>query len=318
MKISSKLIIEEALKLWFEVEVISDEKDLYFISWNWQKHLFKNIDCSLNNSLWVKITVDKELTYKLLWEKFAVPKSIYISKNDYFDINSISIPFPLVVKPTDTDHWDWVTVNITDNEMLKNAISFAFQFSEKIIIQNFVSWYDHRVLVVWDKVSWVAMRKPPFIVWNWINTIQELIYIENENELRWHWDHSKPLSKIKVDNELLKCISQKNYNLSTILEKNEELLLRRNANLSTWWFSVDLTSKIHEENKKLAIDVTKFLWLQIAWVDILCNDISKPIITSNWVILEVNWTPWIRMHHYPSIWEKRNPALDILKLRFGL
>lgn len=316
--ISSQLIIDEAIKLWFEIDMISQEKNLFFIIWNWQKYLFKNIDCSLNSALWFKLTKDKELTYKILWEDFYTPKSVYISSWDKYDVKNIWVWYPLVVKPSDTDHWDWVTVNINDEIELQKAIDFAFLYSKKIIVQNFVVWFDHRLLVVWNKVSAVAMRKPPYIVWNGINSIKSLIEEENKNPLRWDGDHSKPLTSIKIDDELITCLSLQNYSLDSILEDKKEIFLRRNANLSTWGFSVDLTDIIHEENKKIAIEAAKKLELKVAWVDIVCSDISKPLKETSWIIIEVNNTPWLRMHHFPTIWTSRNPALDILKLKFWL
>jgi len=43
-------------------------------------------------------------------------------------------------------------------------MDFAFSFSDKIIIQNFVQGYDHRILVVGDNISAVAKRIPTFVI----------------------------------------------------------------------------------------------------------------------------------------------------------
>lgn len=315
--ISSQLILEEAGRLWFKVEKIVENKNLFTVTWNNRTYIFKNIECWLNTALWNRLSQDKELTYTILPNNI-VPNSVYLSKDNNYDISNIWINYPLVVKPTDTDHGDWVSVSITNMQELQNAIDFAFSFSDKIIIQNFVNGYDYRVLVVWDKVCAVAKRIPPFVIWDWVSSIKELIEKENTNPLRSKKNHIGPMSIIKIDNELEKTLSSHDKTLNSVLSIWEKFVLRKNANLSTWWLSIDVTDIIHEENKKIAISVAKKLWLSVAWVDIVCEDISKPITKYWWFIIEINATPWLRMHYYPSEWKPRNVALDILKLRFEL
>lgn len=315
--ISSELIITEAQKLWYEIEIINQNKNLFYIKKDKKKILFKNIDWWFNSLLWFKLSEDKELTYNILWlNNLPISKSIYLDINEKgnFDFDNLPLNYPLVVKPVDEWHGNWVTVNILDKETLINSINFAFSFSSKIIIQNYIVWDDHRVLVVWDKIVAVAKRVPPSIIWNWLKTIKGLIDDENKNPLRWDKDHDKPLSTIKIDKELNEYLDLQWFSLETILEKDKEIFLRRNANLSTWWRSIDLTDVIHPNNIQICIEACKLCQLKVAWVDIITTDISKPLRETSWVIIEINSTPWLRMHHFPSEWTSRNVAWEILKL----
>lgn len=316
--ISSQLIVDEAKNLGLGIEIINSSKNLFYIS-KWEKKvLFKNIDWWSNSSLSYKITEDKELTYQLLWlNNLPIPKSIYLNKKQDFDINNIWINFPLVVKPVDWSHWDGVTVNINSIDLLISAMENAFSFSNTIIIQNYVSWDDYRLIVVGNEIVAVAKRLPPSILWNSSNTIKELIDIENQNPLRWDWGYNKPLSNIEIDNELINCISIQGFDLDTILEKNKRIFLRKNANLSTWWTSIDYTDLVNPVLRDMVINAAKIVNLQVAWVDIITTDISKTFEESWWVFIEINATPWLRMHHFPWQWEPRNVAKKIIELYFN-
>jgi len=187
--ISSKIITNEAKKNWFKVEIISEEHDIFYLEKEWKKVLFKNIDCWLNNSLSVKFARQKKLTYIMLENhNIKVPKSLYINKKTK-EIEKLikenKLVFPLVVKPSIWEHWNWVSVNIKNKEQLKNAIIKAFKYNNEIIIQEFFKWSDYRVFCVNNKVLAVMKRIPAYILWDWKKTIKELIKIENKREERW-------------------------------------------------------------------------------------------------------------------------------------
>lgn len=302
------------------IQAIVPEKNLFFLKDKDRNILFKNIDCGLNSALWFKITEDKELTYILLaQEDIPVPQSRYIRKKESKDYNyeNLDIRFPLVVKPVDGAHGDGVIVDIRDILTLKRATENAFDLSESIIIQNFVSGEDHRIIVVWEEVVAVAKREPASITWDGIHTISELVEEENKNPLRGFWDHSNPLSPIKFDNESVEYIKKLWLFPESIPAEWVHIFLRGNANLSTGWKAIDLTDQIHPDTKAIAIRATKILNLQVAWVDILTTDISKPLSETGWVIIEVNATPGLRMHHFPSVGSPRNPAKAIINLRLS-
>ncbi len=311
--ISSELIIKEAEKQWLDVEIIVKEKNLFYLKkWD-KKFLFKNIDCGLNSALWYKIAEDKELTYWILGKyNLPVPQSMYISKENRD--NKINIDFPLVVKPVDGAHGDGVTVNIMNLERYKKALDLSFSMSNKAIVQNYISWYDHRVLVVGNKVVSATKRIPAFIIWNGKNTIEELIILENKtNKLRWD-GHSKPMSFIKIDDELETYIQEQRLWLDSIPKKAEKIFVRRNANLSTGGIAQDVTDIIHPQVIKTVIKAANICELQVAGIDILTSDISKSLDETNGVIIEINATPGLRMHYYPTEWSPRTPAKDILEL----
>jgi len=320
-EISAIVLASEAKKMWYTVEVISDELDIFTIKNKHKKVLFKNIDCGINNSLGVRFSRYKTLSYFMLWKHdIRVPESIVVKK--WYTINSIikklkdkNIKFPLVIKPSTGEHWNWVSVDIRTEKDIKKSIKNALSFYHQVIIQEFFPGKDHRLLVVGHTFVAAMNRIPAFIVGDWKNTIHNIIKKENMNPMRGEW-HSNNLTKITIDTELKNYISSQWFTLQSIIPKNKKLFLRKNANLSTWGISVDVTDNVHPEIKKMAEKASKVLDLKVCGIDYLSLDISKPLSQQKWWIIEVNHTPWLRWHHFPAIGKPRNVAKAILQLAF--
>jgi len=310
--ISSDFLINEAKQLGFEVEIVEKNKSLFYLIKNDKKILCKNIDCGLNSSLAFKISEDKELSYSLLEKhNLAVPKSMYTNKWEDTEIN---IDFPLVVKPVDGAHGDGVTVDIKNKDRLEKALNYSYSFSNRAIVQNYITWDDHRVLIIGGKFVAATRRVPAFVIGDGENSIEKLIALENtNNDLRGD-GHSKPMSYIKIDEELETYIQEQRLGMDSIPLENEQIFVRRNANLSTGGMAQDVTDIIHPQVIKTAIKAANICELQVAGVDILTSNISKSLEETGGVIIEVNATPGLRMHYYPTEWTWRNAALPIVKL----
>lgn len=300
--ISSKLLIDEANNQWLNVEILSEEKNLFVVSNEKKEILFKSTDYGVNSALGYKLADDKQLTYTLLDKKwFPVPKSVYLNKNDTISIEWFS--FPLVIKPLDEAHGNWVMMNILSEEELKDKCEQSLLKYDNIIIQEQIEWDEIRVLVIEWEVILARNRIPAHVVGNGKSNIKQLIAIENAtNDLRWKW-YDKALSYIEIDNELISFIWKKELTVESVVEKWEYIQLRGNSNIGTWWTMRDVTEEMHESIKKICIDSCLLFWLWVCGVDVLSSDITLPLSTTWWVILELNATPSLG-------WEKECTNVD--------
>jgi len=292
--ISSIVLTEEAEKLWLTVEIISKTKNLFYIKGNGKEILFKSTDFGWNSALWLKIANDKELTYKIL-EKHNLPtaKTWYILPDQISDLEKLNITFPVIIKPLEEWHGNWVMMNILDIKELKLKLKQSFEVYNKMIIQKQIEWEEFRVLVVNWEVIMARNRVPAFIIGDWTNTIQKLISIENKsNILRWEW-YNSPLAYIKVDSELDDYIEKNWLTTDSIPEQWKHVTLRWNSNIGTWWISIDVTHIISDDIKNICSSAAKMLNLKLAWVDVITTDITKALSETHWIILEINSTPWI-------------------------
>lgn len=258
------------------------------------------------------ISCDKFLTKELLRNQ-NIPVACGDKVTNVIELLQCAekIGYPVVLKPQYGNKGNGVIVNITDEKHLIFTYNLLKKKYEDIILEKYIKGRDYRVCVVDYKVVAVSLRIVPFVIGDGKNNVKELIRIENENPLRGE-DHEKPLTKIKLDQELLSCIGRNKITLNYIPKEGEKIELRQNANLSTGGLAVDCTDKICKENIDYCIRAAKTIGLDICGIDICTDDISKPLNESNGIVMEVNAAPGIRMHHYPSKGESRNVGMAIL------
>lgn len=305
----SQYFQEFAEKYW--AKIIFDEE--YFYAWkiiykNWKVGFFSTTSFDVN-SLWAsKIAKDKSYTktfLKKFWYK--VPEwQVFFSDELNFkveDKKSIDdgflyakkLWFPVIVKPNNLSQWKYVWKIFNKQEYFSLAKKILKE-TDTMIIERFCEWNDYRIVVFDWEVFLCYERKSLSIIWDWEKNIEELINDKNDY-LKSTWRNAR----INIEKtNLIKNLKRKKYTLQTILKKSEKLRLLDNANLSTWWELIEHIHDIHDDYKKLAIDILKNMWLRYWWIDILTQDISKPIWDYN--ILEINASPWF--NNYLLWWEK--------------
>ncbi|SHE80867.1 cyanophycin synthetase [Clostridium fallax] len=261
------------------------------------------------------IACDKVLTKSLL-KCQCIP--VAEGGKVYSSINLLNIAekigYPVVLKPQFGSKGKGVILNIKNQKELLKAYNKALKEYKDIMIEKYFIGEDYRVLVVNYEVVAVSKRIPPFIIGDGEKTIKELIKELNSDDKRGE-NHEKPLTKVKIDEELLKILEQQELNIFSVPLKGEKIKLRYNANLSTGGIAEDYTDVISDENKEICIRAAKTIGLDICGIDISTNDISKSL-KENGIIVEVNAAPGIRMHQYPSKGEKRDVALSIVDMMY--
>ncbi|HIK45366.1 MAG TPA: cyanophycin synthetase, partial [Leptolyngbyaceae cyanobacterium M65_K2018_010] len=272
---------------------------------------------SKTSILAVELASDKEGTKQILRDVgVPVPRGTVIY---YLDELKQAIEdvggFPIVVKPLDGNHGRGITIDINNYETAEEAYEAAKDVSSGVIIERYYRGRDHRVLVIDGRVIAVAERVPAHVIGDGHSTIEELIEITNQDPRRGE-GHDNLLTRIEVDRTTWQLLDRKGYTLDTVLPAGEICYLRATANLSTGGIAIDRTDDIHPDNVWLAQRIAKTIGLDIAGIDVVTTDISKPLREVDGVIVEVNAAPGLRMHISPSQGIARNVAEPILAMLF--
>ncbi|MDJ0904138.1 MAG: cyanophycin synthetase [Xenococcus sp. MO_188.B8] len=269
--------------------------------------------------LGVELACDKEGTKKTLQDAgIPVPQGEVISYLDELEEAIARLGgYPIVIKPLDGNHGRGITIDINNWSEAETAYDLASEASKtrSVIVEHYYRGSDHRILVVDGKVIAVAERIPAHVIGDGKSTIKELVRMTNQDPRRGE-GHDNLLTKIIVDQTSLGVLDKQGYQLTTVLSKGEMAYLRATANLSTGGIAIDRTDQIHPENIWLAQRVVKTIGLDIAGIDMVTPDISKPLRTVNGVIVEVNAAPGFRMHAAPSQGLPRNVAAPVLDMLF--
>jgi cyanophycin synthetase len=184
----------------------------------------------------------------------------------------------------------------------------------RIVVENFVTGRDYRVLVVNGTVVATAERIPAHVVGDGTGTIRELIEQYNRDTRRGI-GHTKVLTRIPNDAVTEEFLALSGRTLDTVPAPGERVFLRATANLSTGGTSIDRTDEMHPDNITACEMAAGVIGLDIAGIDVLTPDISVPFRENGAVIIEVNAAPGIRMHTHPAEGTPRNvgaPILDML------
>lgn len=312
---STKAIYVEAKKRGIPVTRIGNGS-LIQLGYGKYSRLIQASLTDLPSCISVDIASNKDITKKILRDyMIPVPDGDITHSVEGAIFTAKNIGFPVVVKPLDGNQGKGVTVNVNTEEEVKAAFIEAKKYSNSVLVEEYINGNDYRLLVVGNKVSAASERRPPFVTGDGIHTIWELVEIENSNELRGV-DHEKPLTKIKLDDLAKKVLHSQGCDENYIPKDNEVIFLRYNSNISTGGTARDCTEEVHPLNAELAVKAAKALGLDIAGIDVCCEDISKPLYEQKGAIIEVNASPGLRMHIYPSAGESRNVAEDIINMMF--
>lgn len=266
----------------------------------------------------VVIAGDKEETHTILYD-LGLPTTM--QRLAYSEEEAVSqaenLGFPVVVKPLDGNHGRGVSINLISDEQVVLGFNEARAQSnnEAIIIENYVTGFDHRMLVVNGELVAVSKRVPGHVVGDGEKTIEELVEIVNSDPRRGI-GHEKVLTRLKFDEQAERLMKKSEYSSQTVLTKGEIFYLRSTGNLSTGGTAIDLTDVVHPDNREMAVRAVKSIGLDVGGVDFLTDDITQSYKDIGGAIVEVNSAPGFRMHIAPSEGKPRDVATSVMDMLF--
>ena len=262
------------------------------------------------------IAQDKNLTRTLL-QSAGVPtaQGYPVSSVEEAWETAEYIGVPVVVKPRDGNQGRGVATNLTTKEQVAAGYAAALEESSSVIVEKFAAGNDYRLLVVNGKVVAASRREPAQVMGDGRRTIAELVEIENRDPRRAE-HHAGILSKIHIDEVALNVLKDQGFTPDSVPPAGHLVLIRRNANLSTGGTAIDVTDLVHPEVAARAIDAAKVVGLDIAGIDVIAEDITKPLEAQGGIVVEVNAAPGLRMHLAPSAGEPREVGEAIVGMMF--
>lgn len=271
---------------------------------------------SKTSSIGVDIAGDKEDTKFLLNQaEIPVPRGEIIRSEAGLKEAVEDLRYPLAIKPINGNHGRGVTTNITSWEQALAAFQLAKNISNSVIVEQFITGEDFRLLVINHKLVAAAKRLPAQIIGDGLSTIQSLIDQTNADPRRGY-GHEKVLTYITIDDISRKLLDLKNYTLDTVLQKGEVMVMKDTANLSTGGTSVDVTDIVHPSIIFMAERISRIVGLDICGIDFLTSDISKPVSETGGAVIEVNAGPGFRMHLAPAEGLPRNVAAPVIDMLY--
>ncbi|WCM89276.1 cyanophycin synthetase [Acidovorax sp. NCPPB 3576] len=245
------------------------------------------------------IASDKDLTKSLLKScGVPVPEGRVVNSPEEAWEAAQDIGLPVVVKPSDGNHGRGVTLDLRKQADIEAAYHVAYPEGSDVMVERFIPGDEHRVLVVGGKVVAAARGEVVSITGNGRSTVQELIDTQLNSDPRRGYEEEYPLELIHVDTNVAVQLELKRQDLSAtaVPEAGREVVVQRNGNVA-----VDCTDEVHPEVAYIAALAAKVVGLDIAGIDLVARDISRPLQEQSGAIVEVNAGPGLLMHLKPAI-----------------
>jgi GNAT-family acetyltransferase (TIGR03103 family) len=284
----ARIIIREAQRRGIFVEVLDPEGGYFELSFGGRSIVCRESLSELTTAIAMSRCDDKSTTHRLLRQAgLRVPAQIKV-EDEPQALTFLEKYASVVVKPARGEQGAGISVDVRDAESLSEAIAAARQVCDIVILEEYVTGDDLRIIVINEKVVAAAIRKPAHIIGNNRDTVQTLI----EKQSRRRAAATGGESHIPLDRETERCIQESGYGLDSILSENERLLVRKTANLHTGGTIHDVTDQLHPTLRKAAIDAARAIDIPVTGLDFIVPKVDG----ADYAIIEANERPGLANH----------------------
>ena len=259
------------------------------------------------------IASDKDLTKRLLRQVgVPVPHGRAVSSAEDAWVASQEIGFPVVVKPCSANHQRGISIELTTQEEIMKAYDFAVEAGETddILVEQYALGQHHRLLVVGNRLVAAAKGHSECVIGDGTLTIKELVAIVNSDPRRGE-AYSDQLGTLLLSAPAIIELNKQGLTVDSIPEAGRTVVVRRTGDLTT-----DCTEEVHAETAEQAVIAARVVGLDIAGLDVLATDISRPLHEQKGAVVEVNAGPSLSPHVSPLYGKPQKVGDAIMKMLF--
>ena len=263
------------------------------------------------------IASDKDLTKSLL-KSCGVPVpegSLVRSAGEAWE-EAQDIGLPVVVKPYDGNHGRGVSLNLMTQADVEKAYHLASRKgdSEAVLVERYITGDEHRLLVVGKQVVAAAKGESLWVTGDGKSDVIALVDSQINTDPRRGTGEDSPLNALAPEKgaEIILELERQGLTAYSVPKAGQRVLIQPNGNVA-----FDVTDKIHPSVAQAAALAARVVGLDIAGVDLVCEDISRPLEEQRGAIIEVNASPGLLAHLKPAEGSPRPVGTAIIDHLFG-
>ena len=263
------------------------------------------------------IASDKDMTKNLLAScGVPVPEGAIARSADAAWEEAQDIGLPVVVKPVDANHGRGVSLNLNTEAEVRAAYLIASEEGESrsVLVERFITGSEHRLLVVGRKVVAVARGESLWVTGDGRQNVAELCDSQINIDPRRGESEEFPLSPVEPRKSEENQLQLKRQGLTpdSVPPAGQKVLIQMNGNVAD-----DVTDQLHPDVAHAAALAARIVGLDIAGIDLVCEDIGRPLLEQRGAIIEVNASPGLLAHTKPASGTARNVGKDIIEHLFA-
>jgi len=242
------------------------------------------------------ISRDKDLTKSLLASAgVPTPRGRTVTSPDDAWEAAQDIGLPVVVKPIDGNHGRGVFINLYTQGEIEAAYAVAINEGSEVLVEKHIIGDEHRLLVVGNRVVAAAKGETVWVTGDNQHSIKELIEIQINSDPRRGTAEECPLNPVRIDSAVELELARQQLTGTSIPTLDQKVLIQSNGNVA-----FDVTDQVHPDVASQVALAARVVGLEIAGVDLVAQDISKPLEEQGAAIVEVNAGPGLLMHLKPA------------------
>ena len=255
-------------------------------------------ETDLTSAIAEGIAGDKDLTKSLLATcGVPVPEGQIVASAEEAWEAAQDIGLPVVVKPSDGNHGRGVSLDLQTREDIMAAFAVAEPQGSDVMVERFIRGHEHRLLVVGGRVVAAARGDVASVTGDGIHTVTQLVDEQLNIDPRRGLAEDFPLSRIQLDQDEAIVLDLQRQGLTprAVPAAGRTVLIQRNGNVA-----IDCTDQVHPEVAHVVSLAARVVGLDIAGVDVVAEDISRPLHEQGGAVVEVNAGPGLLMHLKPA------------------
>jgi len=261
------------------------------------------------------IAQDKEMTRRLLRQVgVPVPQGCAAATVAEACAAAAALGYPVVVKPRDANHGRGISFGVRNEQEVREAFALAVRENHTpsggAIIEQFAQGVAHRVLVVGDRVVAAARGQHDTVEGDGTRTIAALVEAANNDPLRGE-NYTDLLGVMKLDEVAISLLKRHGLAPDSVPRAGQRVVIKVNGDLTT-----DETDEVHPEVAQSMVLAAQAIGLDIAGIDLVAEDISRPLEGQRGMVIEVNAGPGMFMHIAPLHGRPRPVGEAIVALMF--
>ncbi len=286
----ARIIVDEARRRGISVEVTDADAGFFRLSYGGRSIRCRESLSELTSAVAMSICDDKAVTRRVVERAgVKVPAQTEAAPEDEGTLAQfVDAHGSVVVKPARGEQGRGVAVGLTEMDGVRNAIEAARTVSDRVIVEECVSGHDLRLIVIDYRLVAAAVRRPARVVGDGQATIAELI----ERQSRRRAAATGGESRIPLDDETKRCISEAGFGFEDVLPESQEVAVRKTANLHTGGTIHDVTEHVHPRLVDAAVRAARAIDIPVVGIDFVVSSPMQP----DYAFIEANERPGLANH----------------------